>query len=150
MNENINKHTWVQITCPKCKYEFKNNLGAMELRRKNLGIQVYKIKQELKKYKALPIKVQQEERIEIRQLKKKYTEITEELQQLKFSSQIVHNELNRQHEKLLKQIIKDFYGQKEFERVINEQQEEIEWYKKVISKILEIPYHEKCNIDINK
>lgn len=37
-----------------------------------------------------------------------------------------------------------------FNQVINEQQEEIEWYKKVISKILEIPYHEKCNIDINK
>lgn len=120
MNENINKHTWVQLTCPKCKYEFKNNLGAMELRRKELGIQVYKIKQELKKYKVLPIKIQQEKRLEIRQLQKKYREITEELQQLKFNSQIVHNELNRQHEYLLKDIIKDFYGQKEFERVINE------------------------------
>lgn len=120
MNENINKHTWVQITCPKCKYEFKNNLGAMELRRKELGIQVCQIKEELKKYKVMSIKAQQEKRIEIRQLKKKYRKITEELQQLKFSSQIVHNELNRQHEKLLKEIIKDFYGQKEYERVINE------------------------------
>lgn len=143
MNENINKHTWVQITCPKCKYEFKNNLGAMELRRKNLGIQVYKIKQELKKYKVLPIKVQQKERIEIRQLKKKYTEITEELQQLKFSSQIVHNELNRQHEKLLKQILKDFYGQKEFERVINELVEREKAYN--VSDTMKINYYSSTN-----
>lgn len=143
MNENIKKHRWVQITCPKCKFEFKNNLGAMELRKKELGLKLYEIKNELKKIKILPVNVKKEKQLEIRQLKKKQNQIIEELQQLKFSSQIVHNELNRQHEKLLKEIIKDFYGQKEFERVINELVEREKAYN--VSDTMGIDYYSSTN-----
>lgn len=110
----------VQLTCPKCKYEFKFNLGELDTEILELGRDINSILRQLAEYKTLS-KEEQKERMNW----KKQTEYAlakkrEQLKNLKIRRKSVNDEVTRMNYHLLKNVIKEFYGNDEFERCINE------------------------------
>ena len=117
--EEIQKNKRVQLTCPKCKYEFPFNLGKTDEDLMKIGKEIQNINKQLASYNKLSIK--QPEQIAWREravLKLGY--LHKEYADLKAKSKVVHEKLNEYSYKILKDIIKDFYGEKEFIRCINE------------------------------
>lgn len=118
--EKIDKVAKVQLICPKCKYEFNFNLGELDEQILELGKDIQSMSRQLAEFKTLSIAEQKEKlhwrRQAIYALEKK----KEQLKRLKIKSKAVHDEVTRMNYQLLKNIIKDFYGNDEFERCINE------------------------------
>lgn len=125
----INEVRKVQLICPKCKYEFSFNLGDLDTQILELGRDIQSITRQLAEYKTLSEEKQKEKykwkRQTIFALKKK----REQLKRLKIKSKSVHDEVTRMNYQILKNIIKDFYGDDEFERCINEVIERSKAYK---------------------
>lgn len=119
----------VQLICPKCKYEFSFNLGEIDTNILELGRDIQSISRQLAEFKTLP-EIEQKKRLYWRKqtlfaLEKK----KEQLKQFKIRSKSVHDEVTRMNYQLLKNVIKDFYGNDEFERCINEVIERGKAYK---------------------
>lgn len=125
----INEVRKVQLICPKCKYEFSFNLGDLDTQILELGRDIQSITRQLAEYKTLSEEKQKEKykwkRQTIFALEKK----REQLKKLKIKSKSVHDEVTRMNYQILKNIIKDFYGDDEFERCINEVIERSKAYK---------------------
>lgn len=122
MNKNIQKITRVQLTCPKCKYEFQYNYGKLEEKVRNLGIEIQKVTKWLAEFKKLPLNV----RLQAKNKKEKSEKIVLlqalrlEKMQLNAQKKLIHDVMDKDNFEILKGIIKEFYGEKEFERCINE------------------------------
>lgn len=116
----INEVKKVQLTCPKCKHEFSFNLGDLDTQILELGRDIQSISGQLAQFKTLPEKEQRQKlgwkRQTIFALEKK----KEQMRKLKTKSKAVHDEVTRANYHLLKNVIKEFYGNEEFERCINE------------------------------
>ena len=52
--EKINKVSKVQLTCPKCKYEFSFNLGDIDTQIMILGKDIQSIIKQIAEFKTLP------------------------------------------------------------------------------------------------
>lgn len=118
--KDIKKESKVQLTCPKCKYEFPFNLGEVDTKREELGRDIRSIMEQLTKFKLLSPEEQQEKLEWKRRTVYKLECLRKECRDLKTKSKGVHDELTRQNYSILKQVIRDFYGDKEFARCINE------------------------------
>lgn len=110
----------VQLTCPKCKYEFPFNLGDLDTRKQEVGQAIQSIMKQLSEYKTLSPDEQKSKAEWKRKTSYKLNCLKEEYSKLKTKAKGVHDELDRQNYSILKQVIKEFYGFKEFERCINE------------------------------
>ena len=117
MIEDVRK---VQLTCPKCKYEFSFNLGKLDTQILELGKDIQIIIRQLAEYKILPKQEQKEKLYWKKQAVFALEKKKEQLKQLKIKSKAVHDEVTRMNYHLLKNVIKDFYGNDEFEKCINE------------------------------
>ena len=94
-------------------------MGKLDEHLKELGQEIQNINRQLASYKKLTnVKPEQEEWRKRAICKLKY--LTKEYSNLKAKSKAVHEQLNKDSLKIIKEIIKDFYGDKEFERCINE------------------------------
>ncbi len=123
MKENydkINKVSKVQLTCPKCKYEFSFNLGNLDTQIIILGQDIQSILKQIAEFKTLPIKEQKEKYYWKKQAVLALEKKKEQLKKLKTKSKAVHDEITRMNYHILKSVIKEFYGNEEFERCINE------------------------------
>lgn len=118
--EKINKVSKVQLTCPKCKYEFSFNLGDIDTQIMVLGKDIQSIVKQIAEFKTLPIEEQKEKYYWKKQAILALEKKKEQLRKLKIKSKAVHDEVTRMNYQLLKNVIKDFYGNEEFERCINE------------------------------
>ena len=137
--EKINKVSKVQLTCPKCKYEFSFNLGNLDAQIMTLGKDIQSILKQIAEFKTLPIEKQKEKYYWKRQAVLALEKKKEQLRNLKIKSRAVHDEVTRMNYQLLKNVIKDFYGNKEFERCINEVIERGKAYK--ISETMNKDYY---------
>lgn len=118
--KNIKKEKSVQLTCPQCKYEFPFNLGVLDTRIEELGRNIMSINKQLSEYKLLSIEEKKEKLEWKRKTVYKLECFKKEHKDLKIKSKSVHDEMVRQNYKILKEVIREFYGLKEFERCINE------------------------------
>lgn len=118
--EKIDKVAKVQLTCPKCKYEFSFNLGELDEQILELGKDIQSMLRQLAEFKTLSTEEQKEKVYWKRQLIYALEKKKEQLKKLKIKSKSVHDEVTRMNYQLLKNVIKDFYGNNEFERCINE------------------------------
>lgn len=125
----INEVRKVQLICPKCKYEFSFNLGDLDTQILELGRDIQSITRQLAEYKTLSEEEQKEKYTWKRQTIFALEKKREQLKKLKIKSKSVHDEVTRMNYQILKNIIKDFYGDDEFERCINEVIERSKAYK---------------------
>lgn len=119
----------VQLTCPKCKYEFSFNLGELDLKIIELGMEIQSILGQLAEFKKLSKEEQKEKLYWKKQTVFALNKKREQHAKLKAKSRAVHDEVTRMNYRLLKDVIKDFYGNYEFERCINEVIERGKAYK---------------------
>lgn len=119
----------VQLTCPKCKYEFSFNLGDLDSEILELGRDIQIMTKQLAEFKLLPIEQQKEKLSWRRKVIYGIEKKKEQLSKLKIKSRAVHDEVTRMNYHILKNVIKDFYGNAEFERCINEVIERGKAYK---------------------
>ena len=110
----------VQLICPKCRYEFSFNLGELDTRILELGRDIQSILRQLAEFKTLSTKEQKEKIYWKKQTVFALEKKKEQLSKLKIKSKAVHDEVTRMNYHLLKNVIKDFYGNDEFEKCINE------------------------------
>lgn len=127
--EKINKVSKVQLTCPKCKYEFSFNLGDIDTQIMTLGKDIQSIVRQIAEFKTLPVEEQKEKYYWKKQAMLALEKKKEQLKKLKIKSKAIHDEVTRMNYQLLKNVIKDFYGNEEFERCINEVIERGKAYK---------------------
>lgn len=125
----INKVKKIQLTCPKCKYEFSFNLGDLDKQILELGKDIQSITRQLAEFKLLSKSEQKEKEFWRKQTIYALAKKKEQLNKLKIKSKSVHDEVTRINYQLLKNVIKDFYGNEEFERCINEVIERGKAYK---------------------
>ena len=118
--EKIQKVHKIQLTCPKCKYEFSFNLGDLDTQIMTLGKEIQIITRQLAKFKILSKEEQKTKLYWKKQTIFALQKKKEQLTKLKIKSKSVHDEVTRMNYHLLKNVIKEFYGNKEFERCINE------------------------------
>ena len=125
----INEVKKVQLTCPKCKHEFSFNLGELDAQILELGRDIQSIIRQLAEFNMLSEKEQQEKtgwrKATVFALQKK----KEQLKKLKIKAKGVHDELTRVNYQLLKNVVKELYGNEEFERCMNEVIERTKAYK---------------------
>ena len=110
----------VQLTCPNCQYEFSFNLGNIDSKIQELGQDIHSIIKQLAEYKTLSIKEQEEKKEWRNRTAYALAKKKEQLKKLKIKSKSVHDEVTRMNYHILKNVIKEFYGNEEFERCINE------------------------------
>lgn len=118
--EKIDKVSKVQLTCPKCNYEFSFNLGELDKQILELGKDIQSMLRQLAEFKTLSTEEQKEKLYWKRQVIYALEKKKEQLKKLKIKSKAVHDEVTRMNYQLLKNVIKDFYGNNEFEKCINE------------------------------
>lgn len=118
--EKINKVHKIQLTCPKCKYEFSFNLGDLDTQIMNLGKEIQTITRQLAEFKILSKEEQKAKLYWKKQTVFALQKKKEQLTKLKIKSKSVHDEVTRMNYHILKNVIKEFYGNEEFERCINE------------------------------
>ena len=85
-----------------------------------LGKDIQSIVKQIAEFKTLPIEEQKEKYYWKKQAILALEKKKEQLRKLKIKSKAVHDEVTRMNYQLLKNVIKDFYGNEEFERCINE------------------------------
>lgn len=119
----------VQLICPKCRYEFSFNLGELDTQILELGRDIQSILRQLAEFKTLTSKEQKEKLYWKKQTVFALEKKKEQLSKLKIKSKAVHDEVTRMNYHLLKNVIKDFYGNDEFEKCINEVIERGKAYK---------------------
>lgn len=119
----------VQLICPKCRYEFSFNLGELDTQILELGRDIQSILRQLAEFKTLSTKEQKEKIYWKKQTVFALEKKKEQLSKLKIKSKAVHDEVTRMNYHLLKNVIKDFYGNDEFEKCINEVIERGKAYK---------------------
>lgn len=127
--EKINKVNRIQLTCPKCKYEFSFNLGKLDEQILELGKDIQSMIRQLAEFKTLPYNEQKQKSYWKKQVVYALKKKEEQLKKLKIKSKAVHDEATRINYHILKNVIKDFYGNDEFERCINEVVERGKAYK---------------------
>lgn len=110
----------VQLTCPKCKYEFSFNLGELDKQILELGKDIQSMSRQLAEFKTLSSEEQKKKLYWKKQVVYGLEKKKEQLKKLKIKSKDVHDEVTRMNYHLLKNVIKEFYGNDEFERCINE------------------------------
>lgn len=127
--KNIKRINNIQLTCPKCKYEFSFNLGDLDTQIMTLGKDIQSITRQLAEFKTLSKEEQKTKSYWKKQTVFALQKKKEQLTKLKIRSKSVHDEVTRMNYHILKNVIKEFYGNNEFERCINEVIERGKAYK---------------------
>ncbi len=131
----------VQLTCPKCKHEFQYNIGVLEDRRRVVQAELVNINQWLTNFNQLPTNVKKqaknvkERKDKVLLLEQKKMEICEINSKLR----LARTEIESQEFRIFKRIIKEFYGEKEFKKCIDEMQEREKAYN--IADTMGIDYY---------
>lgn len=125
----INETKRVQLICPKCKYEFGFNLGELDKQILELGKDIQSMIKQLAEFKLLSPEEQKQKLYWRRKVIYAVEKKKEQLNKLKIKQKSVHDEVTRMNYHLLKNVIKEFYGNEEFERCINEVIERGKAYK---------------------
>lgn len=110
----------IGVTCPRCNYEFKDDLDAIKYRITEINTTIKDIDMQFGILKNAS-KEEQELRKQWKTdayTKKRY--LTKELLELKVRFDKFHEKREEKRFAILRNIIKDFYGQSEYDRCIEE------------------------------
>ena len=119
-SENKNVYTLrnVQLVCPNCKYEFPYNKSALDKKINKLGELIYKNAKLIKTLKKLPDEIRNDNEIKRLEKEKSYYELM--IFDLKQKRENLNEQEDRNVFENLKIVVKEFYGEKEFRRCIDE------------------------------
>lgn len=119
-SENKNVYTLrnVQLVCPNCKYEFPYNKSALDKKINKLGDLIHKNAKLIKTLKKLPDEIRNDN--EIKRLQKELSNYELMIFDLKQKRENLKQEEDRNVYENLKIVVKEFYGEKEFKRCIDE------------------------------
>lgn len=135
----------IQLICPKCKHEFQCNVGALEEQKVNLSNRLTEIYKWIAQYKYLPEDVKKQSK-NIKERKGKIIqleEIKKELSAVNAKLRIVRKEIEIQEFKIFRNIVKEFYGEKEFQKCIDEMHEREKAYQ--IKDTMGIDYYSSAS-----
>ena len=85
----------VQLTCPKCKYEFSFNLGELDKQILEIGKDIQSMSKQLAEFKTLSLEEQKKKIYWRRQVVYRLEKKKEQLKKLKIKSKSVHDEVTR-------------------------------------------------------
>lgn len=117
-NKNVYNLKNVQLTCPNCKYEFPYNKGALDKKINYLGQLIFEKNSLIRKLEQIPDEIRNDN--EIKRLKKEKENYSLMLFDLKQKRENLKQEEDKTNYYNLKEIIKEFYGEKEYLRCIDE------------------------------
>ena len=120
MSKELNVYTLkrVQITCPNCHYEFAYNKQSLDKKIKNLGQKITELNILIGKINKIPDETRNEK--EKKRLIKLNQSYMDQLNDLKLKRECLKEQEDRTNYLNLKDIIKQFYGEKEYRRCIDE------------------------------
>ena len=117
-NKNVYTLKNVQISCPNCHYEFAYNKQALDRKIANLGQKIIELDILIGKINKIPDEARNEkEKKRLVKLNKSYQDQLTDLKQ-KRSCLKEQEDITNYHN--LKDIIKQFYGENEYKRCIDE------------------------------
>lgn len=117
-NKNVFDVKNIQITCPNCKYEFPYNKRALDKKINNIGLKIFENAKLIKKISAIPDESRNDE--ELKRLKKENDNYKIILSDLKTKRETLKENEDITNYYNLKAIIKEFYGDKEYQRCLDE------------------------------
>ena len=120
----------IQLTCPFCKKEFPFDNGALDAEIHKLGIRVSQLSKRLGEIKALPAhqknaSTKKERDNLIAELESRKARLTE----LKAKRKVVDQQKNLYAFMIFKEIVKDKYGDEEYQRILAQTMEELQAYQ---------------------
>lgn len=120
MRENKNVYTLrnVQLICPKCKYEFPYNKNALDKKINKVGQMIFERNNLIKKIEKIPDELRNDD--ELKRIKKEVEYYGLMLFDLKQKRENLKQEEDRTNYENLKMVIKEFYGEKEYYRCLDE------------------------------
>lgn len=107
-----------QLTCPNCKYEFPYNKNSLDKKINKLGQMIFEKNKLIKKIEKIPDETRNDS--ELKRIKKEVEYYSLMIFDLKQKRENLKQEEDRTNYENLKAIIKEFYGEKEFLRCIDE------------------------------
>ena len=118
-----------QLTCPKCKHEFTYNNGYLDKNITRLGCEIQNIIMQLANHKLLPKPEQMRRTDWWLRTKKALSEKQKELAELKAIRKVSDQQIKEYEYVIFKQITKEFVGEAQFKKFIEQMTEELEAYK---------------------
>lgn len=117
-NKNVYMLKNVQLTCPNCKYEFPYNKHSLDKKINKIGQIIHENTKLINKIKKIPDEVRNDK--ELTRLLKENEYYNLMIFDLKQKRENLKQEEDRTNYENLKAIIKEFYGEKEYLRCIDE------------------------------
>lgn len=136
-NKEIYNLKRVQITCPNCKYEFPYNKESLDKKINNIGNEIQRLSKLINKIEKIPDESRNEK--ELNRIKKEYSDYQKLISDLKMARETLKQEEDRTNYYNLKSIIKEFYGEKEYKRCIDEMLRRSEAYN--TKDIMKLDYY---------
>lgn len=125
-NHNVYTLKRVQITCPNCHYEFAYNKQALDKKIANLGQKIIELNILIGKINKIPDETRNEK--EKKRLVKLNQSYQDQLTDLKQKRECLKEQEDITNYNNLRDIIKQFYGEKEYKRCIDEMLRRTEAY----------------------
>lgn len=136
-NKNVYMLKNVQLTCPNCKYEFPYNKNSLDKKINKIGQIIHEKDNLIKKLKKIPDDIRNDN--EIKRIEKEKEHYSLMLFDLKQKRENLTQEEERTNYNNLKGIIKEFYGEKEYLRCLDEMLRRSEAYD--IEQIMKLDHY---------
>jgi hypothetical protein len=118
-----------QLRCPKCGHEFGYDNGYYDRNIERLGHEIADLNRQLAQHKLLPFPEQKRRTDWWLRTKKALAEKQEQLGELKAIRKAADQQLNYAHNAIFKTLVKERLGEKEYMKLIEEANTELEAYE---------------------
>lgn len=118
-----------QMTCPKCKHEFTYDNGYYDKHITRLGNEIRDINLQIAEYNLLPYSEKVCKKEWYMRAKHSLAEKQKELGELKAIRKVSDQQLKGYEYQTFKNIVKEFVGEEQYHKFIEQMKEELEAYK---------------------
>ena len=118
-----------QLVCPKCKHEFTYDKDYYDRNIARLGVEIRDITLQLAEHNMLPYDKQRENTEWWIRAKRSLAEKQKELAELKAFRKVSDQQIKAYEYQTFKNIVKEFVGQEQYMKFIEQMSEELEAYK---------------------
>jgi hypothetical protein len=119
----------LQMTCPHCKHEFPYDNGKLDMQISKLGQRIHEINAELTRIKAMSFTERKKRERTRRLLAVELTEANVKIGELKAVRKACDQQIKFFEYQTFKNIVKEKYGEAEYQKIIAQVQEELKAYK---------------------
>ena len=117
------------MTCPKCKYEFTYDNGYYDKHITRLGNEIRDIQLQLAEHNTLPYHIKMSRTEWWNRAKRSLAEKQKELAELKAIRKVCDQQLKSYEYQTFKNIVKEFVGEEQYHKFIEQMKEDLEAYK---------------------